>query len=78
MLINQIELRYQIALSRAPKIGARLFRVLLDHWQTAQAIFTTHPIALQQAGFDANPREFKRIGSARRLYHWNSEHQGEY
>ena len=33
---------------------------------------------LKQAGFDANPREFKRIGSARRLYHWNSEHQQEY
>lgn len=33
---------------------------------------------LQRAGFDANPREFKRIASARKLYHWNSEHQGEY
>ena len=33
---------------------------------------------LRQAGLDANPRNFKRIGSARRLYHWNSEHQQEY
>jgi glutamate synthase domain-containing protein 3 len=33
---------------------------------------------LRQAGFDHPPREFKRIASARRLYHWNSEHQAEY
>jgi methylamine---glutamate N-methyltransferase subunit B len=33
---------------------------------------------LAQAAIDADPREFKRFGSARRLYHWNSEHHQEY
>ena len=33
---------------------------------------------LGRAGIDADPREFKRFGSARRLYHWNSEHQHHY
>ena len=33
---------------------------------------------LRQAGMDFNPAEFKRIGSARKLYHWNSEHQQAY
>lgn len=33
---------------------------------------------LARAGIDADPREFKRFGSARRLYHWNAEHQQEY
>lgn len=33
---------------------------------------------LERAGIDADPREFKRFGSARRLYHWNSEHQHHY
>lgn len=33
---------------------------------------------LARAGIDADPREFKRFGSARRLYHWNSEHHQEY
>jgi glutamate synthase domain-containing protein 3 len=33
---------------------------------------------LCQAGFEHDPRQFKRIGSARRLYHWNSEVHQEY
>ena len=33
---------------------------------------------LERAGINYAPGEFKRIGSARRLYHWNSEHQQEY
>jgi glutamate synthase domain-containing protein 3 len=33
---------------------------------------------LRQAGIAADPRDFKRIGSARRLYHWNSEAHQEY
>jgi hypothetical protein len=33
---------------------------------------------LAKAGIEADPREFKRFGSARRLYHWNSEHHQEY
>lgn len=33
---------------------------------------------LRRAGIDAAPREFKRIASARRLYHWNSEVHQEY
>jgi methylamine---glutamate N-methyltransferase subunit B len=33
---------------------------------------------LAQAGFDHHPREFRRIASARSLYHWNSEHHQEY
>jgi glutamate synthase domain-containing protein 3 len=33
---------------------------------------------LDQGGIAHDPREFKRIGSARRLYHWNSEHHQEY
>jgi glutamate synthase domain-containing protein 3 len=33
---------------------------------------------LSQANIDADPLEFKRFGSARRLYHWNAEHHQEY
>ena len=33
---------------------------------------------LRQAGFNYAPAEFKRVASARRLYHWNSEHQQDY
>jgi glutamate synthase domain-containing protein 3 len=33
---------------------------------------------LARAGIDADPGEFKRFGSARRLYHWNAEHHHEY
>ena len=33
---------------------------------------------LGQAGFEHDAREFKRVGSARTLYHWNSDHQDEY
>jgi glutamate synthase domain-containing protein 3 len=33
---------------------------------------------LAKAGVDCDPHEFKRFGSARRLYHWNSENHQEY
>ncbi len=33
---------------------------------------------LGRAGFDHDPGEFKRVASARKLYHWNSEHDQEY
>lgn len=33
---------------------------------------------LARAAIDADPRDFKRFGSARRLYHWNSDHHQEY
>jgi len=33
---------------------------------------------LGRAGFDFDPREFKRIASARTLYHWNSEVHQDY
>jgi methylamine---glutamate N-methyltransferase subunit B len=33
---------------------------------------------LERAEINYAPGEFKRVGSARRLYHWNSEHQKHY
>jgi glutamate synthase domain-containing protein 3 len=33
---------------------------------------------LARAGFDYQPRDFKRVASARSLYHWNSDHHHEY
>jgi len=33
---------------------------------------------LGKAGFDHNPREFKRVASARQLYHWNADANQEY
>jgi glutamate synthase domain-containing protein 3 len=33
---------------------------------------------LTAAGLDHDPTEFKRVGSARTLYHWNVEHVGHY
>ncbi len=33
---------------------------------------------LTAAGFDHDPREFKRIASARSLYHWNAAHSSHY
>ena len=33
---------------------------------------------LAVAGFEHSPSEFKRIASARQLYHWNAEAQQEY
>jgi glutamate synthase domain-containing protein 3 len=33
---------------------------------------------LTAAGFEYDPREFKRIASARSLYHWNAEHSSHY
>lgn len=33
---------------------------------------------LAQAGFDHDPKAFRRVASARTLYHWNAEHFQEY
>ncbi len=33
---------------------------------------------LARAGFDHRPGDFRRIASARSLYHWNSDHHQEY
>ena len=33
---------------------------------------------LNRAGFDHDPEEFKRVASARKLYHWNADHDQEY
>jgi glutamate synthase domain-containing protein 3 len=33
---------------------------------------------LALAGFDHDPREFKRVASARMLYHWNADHSSHY
>lgn len=33
---------------------------------------------LRKAGMEFDPREFKRIGSARQLYHWNSDAHQQY
>ena len=33
---------------------------------------------LARSGLDHDPEEFKRVASARKLYHWNSEHDQEY
>src|SRR5438045_8606867 len=33
---------------------------------------------LAAAGFDHDPGDFKRIASARSLYHWNAEHSSHY
>ena len=33
---------------------------------------------LERAGLTHDPREFKRIASARSLYHWNVDAQQEY
>lgn len=33
---------------------------------------------LERAGADAKPEEFRRYGSARKLYHFNVDHAGEY
>ena len=33
---------------------------------------------LQRAGFGHDPQEFKRVASARTLYHWNADANQEY
>lgn len=33
---------------------------------------------LEQAGFAENPKDFKRVASARQLYHWNADANQEY
>lgn len=33
---------------------------------------------LERAGFDYHSEDFKRVASARKLYHWNAEHDQEY
>lgn len=33
---------------------------------------------LDRAGFEHHPEDFKRVASARQLYHWNADHYQEY
>jgi methylamine---glutamate N-methyltransferase subunit B len=33
---------------------------------------------LKRAGFDHRPEDFKRVASAKQLYHWNADHHQEY
>ncbi len=33
---------------------------------------------LDKSGFSSNPKEFKRVASAKQLYHWNADAQQEY
>jgi hypothetical protein len=33
---------------------------------------------LEQAGFSYSPQEFKRVASAKQLYHWNADANQEY
>lgn len=40
--------------------------------------FATVADLLERAGFDHSPEEFKRVASARKLYHWNADHDQEY
>jgi glutamate synthase domain-containing protein 3 len=42
------------------------------------ADFTPLADLLKRAGFDYSPHEFKRVASARTLYHWNSEANQHY
>jgi methylamine---glutamate N-methyltransferase subunit B len=44
----------------------------------AEEDYATLALLLERAGFDHSPEEFKRVASARNLYHWNSEHDQEY
>ena len=44
----------------------------------AEEDFATVAGLLERAGFEHDPQEFKRVASARKLYHWNSEHDQEY
>ena len=40
--------------------------------------YATLASLLERAGFDHHPEDFKRVASARKLYHWNAEHGQEY
>jgi methylamine---glutamate N-methyltransferase subunit B len=42
-----------------------------EHLATLRAL-------LERAGIDARPEDFRRYGAARRLYHFNVDHSGEY
>ena len=44
---------------------------------TAEDIAAVNSL-LAAAGIDASAREFKRVGSARKLYHWNADANQEY
>jgi hypothetical protein len=35
-------------------------------------------LLLKRAGFGHDPKEFKRVASARSLYHWNADADQEY
>src|SRR3990167_7596971 len=60
MPIDQTELRYQLALSRAPHIGATTFRALLKQWKTAQSIFNASNTVIQQHGFHDSTIQYLR------------------
>jgi len=40
--------------------------------------YATLAALLARAGFDHDPKAFKRVASARTLYHWNADHFQEY
>jgi len=40
--------------------------------------YTTLAGLLERAGFEHHPEDFKRVASARQLYHWNADHYQEY
>lgn len=44
----------------------------------AEADYQAIAELLQQAGFNHNPKDFKRVASARQLYHWNADANQEY
>lgn len=43
-----------------------------------EADYQTVAELLEKAGFSPHPREFKRVASARQLYHWNADANQEY
>jgi glutamate synthase domain-containing protein 3 len=44
----------------------------------AQSDYDAVAELLARAGFDFDPREFRRVASARQLYHWNADANQEY
>ncbi|ABG05424.1 glutamate synthase (NADPH) GltB3 subunit [Rubrobacter xylanophilus DSM 9941] len=44
----------------------------------AEDDYKTLAALLEKAGFKHHPEDFKRIASAKKLYHWNAEHYQEY
>jgi DNA processing protein len=60
MTIDINELRYQLALSRAPGIGAITFRALLQHWSSAHALFNADFDAWRQYGLSQTIQHYLR------------------